>query len=125
MIKQEAGLALAEAPPTAIPFTKQHFNGGSHTPIVLKGIANIVGVTRLLSNASLEFCPKALTVIYGRKGSGKSGFVRFLRTACRTRIENEAKLKVLVDDYGAGKGTVSDVILIHAVEGGVRIALYA
>src|SRR3546814_6108347 len=31
MIKQEAGLALAEAPPTAIPFTKQPFNGGRHT----------------------------------------------------------------------------------------------
>src|SRR3546814_14642414 len=97
MIKQEAGLALAEAPPTAIPFTKQHFNGGSHTPIVLKGIANIVGVNRLLSNASLEFCPKALTVIYGRNGSGKSGFVRLLRKACRHRIENAANLKGIHD----------------------------
>src|SRR3546814_7936200 len=55
MIKQEAGLALAEAPPTAIPFTKQPFNGRSHTPIVLKVIANIVGVNPLLSNASLDF----------------------------------------------------------------------
>ena len=122
MIKQEAGLALAEVPPTAIPFTKQHFNGGSHTPIVLKGIANIVGVNRLLSNASLEFCPKALTVIYGRNGSGKSGFVRILRTACRTRIENAATLKVLADVYGDGKGALSADILIDAGAGEVPIA---
>src|SRR3546814_18521326 len=55
MIMQEAGLALAEAPPTAIPFTHQHFNGGSHTHIALNGIANIFGRNRLLSNATTDF----------------------------------------------------------------------
>lgn len=122
MIKQVAGLSVAEAPPTPIPFTKAHFHGGSHTPIVLKGIANVVGVNRLLSNASLEFCPKALTVIYGRNGSGKSGFVRILRTACRSRIENAATLKVLADVYGDGKGALSADIMIDAGAGELPIA---
>lgn len=34
MIKSAAGLTLAETPATADPFTKAHFSGGSHTPIV-------------------------------------------------------------------------------------------
>ncbi len=122
MIKHAAGFTLAEAPPAADPFTKAHFSGGCHTPIVLKGIANITGVNRLVANASLDFCPKALTVVYGRNGSGKSGFVRVLRTACRTRIESAATLKVLADVYGDGKGALSADIMIDAGAGDVPIA---
>ena len=121
MIKQAAGFALAEAPPAADPFTKAHFSGGSHTPIILKGIANIAGVNRLVANAALNFCPKALTIVYGRNGSGKSGFVRILRTACRTRIENPATLKVLADVYGDGKGALAADIMIDAGAGDVPI----
>ena len=121
MIKQAAGFALTEAPPAADPFTKAHFSGGSHTPIILKGIANIAGVNRLVANAALNFCPKALTIVYGRNGSGKSGFVRILRTACRTRIENPATLKVLADVYGDGKGALAADIMIDAGAGDVPI----
>ena len=121
MIKQAAGFALADAPPAADPFTKVHFSGGSHTPIILKGIANIAGVNRLVANAALNFCPKALTIVYGRNGSGKSGFVRILRTACRTRIENPATLKVLADVYGDGKGALAADIMIDAGAGDVPI----
>ena len=122
MIKHTAGFMLAQAPPSADPFTKAHFSGGSHTPIVLKGIANIAGVNRLVENAAINFCPKALTVVYGRNGSGKSGFVRILRTACRTRIESAATLKVLGDVYGDGKAALSADIIIDAGAGDVPIA---
>jgi len=122
MIKHAAGFTLAETPAAADLFTKAHFRGGSHTPIVLKGINNITGVNRLAANASLDFCPKALTVVYGRNGSGKSGFVRILRTACRTRIESAATLKVLADVYGDGKGALSADIMIDAGAGDVPIA---
>ena len=97
MIKQVAGLDVGTPAPVPVPFAKAHFGGGKQQPIVLKGIANVENVNRLVSKARLDFCPKALTVIYGRNGSGKSGFVRILRTACRTRVENPAKLKVLAD----------------------------
>lgn len=122
MIKHSAGLTFAETPPTIEPFNKAHFGGSSHTPIILKGIANIAGVNRLVANAFLEFCPKALTIVYGRNGSGKSGFVRILRTACRTRIEDAATLKVLADVYGDGKGALSADIMIDAGTGDVPIA---
>ena len=121
MIKKEAGFSLTTEPPAAIPFGKEHFGGGKHPPIILKGIANVTGVNRLVSNARLTFCPKALTIIYGRNGSGKSGFVRILRTACRTRIENPATRKVLADVYGDGKGAQAAEILIDTGTGDIPI----
>lgn len=84
MIKKAAGFTLANPTPTPEPFEKAHFGGGKQQPVVLKGIANVENVNRLVPQAKLAFCPTALTVIYGRNGSGKSGFVRILRTACRT-----------------------------------------
>lgn len=122
MIRKSAGLQQATEPPAAVAFTKEHFGGGKHPPIVLKGIANVEGVNRLVAKASLTFCPTALTVVYGRNGSGKSGFVRILRTACRTRIENQATLKVLADVYGDGSGAQAADIIIDIGAGDTPIA---
>ena len=117
MIKADAGFTLPSPPPAAMPFTKAHFASSTNTPITLKGISNITGVNRLINKASLTFCPKALTIVYGRNGSGKSGFVRILRTACRTRIENEKTLKVLADVYGGGTPVQSAEIIVDAGSG--------
>jgi energy-coupling factor transporter ATP-binding protein EcfA2 len=122
MIKQAAGFNLASEPPAPIAFAKEHFGGCEQPPVVLKGIANVEGVNRLVAKASLRFCPKALTIVYGRNGSGKSGFVRILRTACRTRIENPAILKVLADVYGDGTGAQAADILVDLGNGDVPIA---
>lgn len=122
MIKETAGLDLLTPAPTPVPFAKDHFGDCKRDPIVLKGIANVENVNRLVSKAGLGFCPKALTVVYGRNGSGKSGFVRILRTACRTRVENPAKLKVLEDVYGGSSGPQTADILIDAGSGDTSIA---
>jgi energy-coupling factor transporter ATP-binding protein EcfA2 len=121
MVKSSAGLVLVAQAPIPTPFTKEHYGTGKHQPIILKGIANVENVNRLASKASLTFCPSALTVIYGRNGSGKSGFVRILRTACRTRVENPAKLKVLADVYGTTNGPQTADILIDAGAGEIAI----
>lgn len=121
MVKSASGFKLSVAAPKAVPFTKAHFGGGKHQPIILKGIANVQNVNRLTANASLTFCPKALTIVYGRNGSGKSGFVRILRTACRTRVENPAKLKVLADVYGGVAGPQTAEIVIDAGDGDTTI----
>ena len=122
MIKQAAGFDMKPPAPIPAPFTKVHFGGGKQQSITLKGIANVENVNRLISKAGLDFCPKALTVIYGRNGSGKSGFVRILRTACRTRVENPAKLKVLADVYGSSNGPQAADIIIDAGSGDTSIA---
>lgn len=112
MIKAAAGLPTSAVPPAPIPFEKSHFGGVLKHSVVLKGIANVDNVNRLVPKAGMNFCPTNLTVIYGRNGSGKSGFVRILRTACRTRIENAAKLRVLADVYGDATGPQSADVLI-------------
>lgn len=117
IIKAGAGLALDTPPPAPVPFTKAHFGGVKHQPVVLKGITNVQGVNRLVPEAQLTFCPAGLTVVYGRNGSGKSGFVRILRTACRTRIEKAGQLKVLADVYGDGLGPQSADIIIDTGAG--------
>ena len=114
LVRSSGGLPLEKAPPAPMPFEKSHFGGGKQQPVVLKGIANVENVNRLVPKAALTFCPDKLTVIYGRNGSGKSGFVRILRTACRTRVENPAKLRVLADVYGSESGAQSADILIDA-----------
>ncbi|MBX2866753.1 AAA family ATPase [Candidatus Kaiserbacteria bacterium] len=121
MVKEIAGFKLSSKPPAAIPFTKSHFAAGATTPLTLKGITNIQNINQLTANAQLDFCPKALTIIYGRNGSGKSGFARILRTACRTRIENPAKLKVLSDVYGDSSGPQAADIVIDNGSGDTSI----
>ena len=113
IIKVAAGLPINTAPPAPIPFQKPHFGGVSKHAVVLKGIANVENVNRLIPKAGMTFCPKNLTVIYGRNGSGKSGFVRILRTSCRSRIEDASKLRVLADVYGVATGPQSADILVE------------
>lgn len=113
MVKAAAGLPVDTAPPAAVHFEKAHFGGAAPHTVVLKSLTGVENINRLIPKASLSFCPNNLTVIYGRNGSGKSGFVRILRTACRTRIENAAKLKVLADVYGGGSGPQSADILVN------------
>ncbi|NOE24829.1 AAA family ATPase [Ruegeria sp. HKCCD6157] len=122
MIKHQVGFELDSPAKEPVVFEKAHFGGSKHKPIVLKGIGKVENVNRLASNASLEFCPKALTVVYGRNGSGKSGFVRILRTACRTRIEHSAKLEILRDVYGGSDGPQTAEIIIDEGSGDVAIA---
>src|SRR5260370_34588281 len=50
--------------------------------VVLDDIAN---VNRLAKDAALSLAPDGLTLIYGDNGSGKSGFIRILKKACRAR----------------------------------------
>ncbi|CAP56766.1 AAA family ATPase [Gluconacetobacter diazotrophicus] len=112
MVKAAVGLPTGAGQPAPVPFEKAHFRSASKHSIALKGVANVENINRLIPKAGLTFCPNNLSVIYGRNGSGKSGFVRILRTACRTRIENAAKLRVLADVYGDAPGPQSADILV-------------
>ena len=113
LVKKKAGFALATEPPTPDPLTKSHLSSAQAGPsIELKKIENIQHVNQLVPSASLEFKPGGLTLIYGLNGSGKSGFVRIFRTACRTRIENPAKLKILADVYSSSSGPQEADIII-------------
>ncbi len=56
-------------------------------PISLVSIKNPTAINALASQQELTFEASGLTVIYGDNGSGKSGYVRVLKHACRSRDE--------------------------------------
>lgn len=57
--------------------------------IVLKAIRDLVHVNRIAPGQKLNFAPSGMTVIYGGNGSGKSGYVRVMKRACRARDQAE------------------------------------
>jgi hypothetical protein len=122
LIKEKAGFALVAKPPAPTPLSKAHLSAvTSGSPLQIKAIRNVKNVNRLVPAAALSFAPNGLTVAYGRNGSGKSGFVRIFRTACRTRTDNPAKLKVLADVYGSGGGPQEAEIVIDLGSGDVVV----
>jgi hypothetical protein len=59
------------------------------THVKLVGMKNLRHVNRLAENQRLPLAPKGLSVIYGDNGSGKSGYSRVLKHACRARDQIE------------------------------------
>ena len=78
------------------PLEAKHIAPGSveGEPIRLLSIKNPVGINALASDQNLKFAPAGLTVVYGDNGSGKSGYVRVLKHACRSR---DSKIAILPD----------------------------
>ena len=62
-------------------------------PVAITGLRDAVGVNALASDQGLSFAASGLTIVYGDNGSGKSGFVRVLKSACRSRDEKTAILR--------------------------------
>lgn len=62
--------------------------------VVLKAMRNLKHVNRIASGQKLNFAATGMTVIYGGNGTGKSGYARAMKRACRARDQVE---KVLPD----------------------------
>lgn len=74
---------------THTPIAQSHIvaETSAAEPISLVSIKNTTAINALASQQELSFEPSGLTVIYGDNGSGKSGYVRVLKHACRSRDE--------------------------------------
>ncbi len=57
--------------------------------VILKEIGNLTHVNRIASDQKLGFSQVGMSVIYGGNGSGKSGYVRVMKQACRCRDQSE------------------------------------
>lgn len=62
-------------------------------PVSITALRDLVGVNALASGHGLTFAAGGLSIVYGDNGSGKSGFVRVLKSACRCRDESTAILR--------------------------------
>ena len=61
----------------------------ANTHIQLQAIKNLLNVNAIAENQQLAVSTAGMTVIYGDNGSGKSGYSRVLKRACRARDQSE------------------------------------
>lgn len=81
-------VTTAESVPKSEPLDESHLppSSGLESSVTLVSIGNLQRVNRLPSDQVLTFgIAPSLTVIYGDNGSGKSGYARVIKKACRTR----------------------------------------
>ena len=73
------------------PLAAQHLPAAATAgqAIVLKCMRDLKNVNRIAPGQRLEFAPIGLTVIYGGNGTGKSGYGRVMKRACRARDQTE------------------------------------
>jgi energy-coupling factor transporter ATP-binding protein EcfA2 len=85
----------------AVPLDATHLpvRSTTETNLRLVTLDEITNVNRLAKDAALSISPAGLTLIYGDNGSGKSGFIRILKKACRARDHEE----ILPDIFAGGK----------------------
>ncbi|MCF8466212.1 MAG: AAA family ATPase [Sneathiella sp.] len=76
---------------TAKPLSKDQLpvDPGAGESISLASITNVAGVNQLASGQTLDFEQNGLTIVYGQNGTGKSGYTRILKNACRSRHAGE------------------------------------
>lgn len=117
MLKEHHGLVDPENPaPKPKPLSEADVSGAPQVPmkLTLKALSNLHNVNAIPDGEHLKFGHEGLTVIYGENGSGKSGYARILKRACRARDTMErllpnvfvggtsgsarASLKISVDD---------------------------
>ncbi|NLX26528.1 MAG: AAA family ATPase [Lentisphaerae bacterium] len=69
-----------------IPLTEEHLPDKSAVlaEVALVSIFHRHGVNALAENQTLKFAPN-LTIVYGDNAAGKTGYIRILKSACRTR----------------------------------------
>ncbi|PZS83734.1 ATPase [Stenotrophomonas maltophilia] len=87
----------------------------STTYVELLAMKSMRNVNAIAENQCLPFNASGMTVIYGDNGSGKSGYSRVLKRACRARDQNEAIHPNA--HLPAGKAGVPEAIFEVSVDG--------
>lgn len=74
-------------------------NPNASTAINISKLSNIKHVNNLANDQELAFSDKGITVIYGGNGSGKSGYTRILKSACRARHRDRILTNVFAPEF--------------------------
>jgi len=90
LLKKENGIDVDGAV-EAVPLANEHLPGDQApgetvTLVVLRDLEN---VNQIPNDHALTFAELGMTVIYGGNGSGKSGYARVMKRACRARDQSE------------------------------------
>jgi len=54
-------------------------------PLKIESVSDVTGINALSCTKPISFGDKSLSIVYGRNGSGKSGYIRLLKHICSTR----------------------------------------
>lgn len=113
MLKEAEGLVDPARPaPMPKPLSEHHLTASREGPrLILKRLNNVTGVNALVAEQELLFSHQGITAVYGENGTGKSGYARVLKRACRARDQVE-KIHPNVFDDGPS-GPASAVFNIH------------
>jgi len=87
----------------------------SKSVVILKSMRGVKNVNALAPNQILKFAPKGVTVVYGCNASGKSGYSRVLKKACRARGQVEDILPNVFATYDPN--TVAEAFFDISVDG--------
>lgn len=76
---------------TPVPLAQEHLPAPATpaAPISLVSLRDLKNVNRIATGQKLAFSPTGMTIVYGGNGSGKSGYARVLKRACRARDSSE------------------------------------
>jgi len=105
------GLLPAETqPPATQPLSEEHLPPDVHSnqAVALTAIEDIQHVNALACKQPLVFGSTGLTVVYGDNASGKSGYARILKCACRARSRPK---RILPNVFGATTLDVASAII--------------
>jgi energy-coupling factor transporter ATP-binding protein EcfA2 len=90
MLKLQHGLANGKemaVKPERLSQKEIPLQSASGVKITLKNIRNLKNVNAIVPGQSIAFNHTGMTIIYGKNASGKSGYARVLKKACRARGE--------------------------------------
>ncbi|MHC4475012.1 MAG: AAA family ATPase [Planctomycetota bacterium] len=103
ILKASHGLADDKDAPKARPLTRGAVSGAPAVAarVTLKAMKNLCNVNAIPDGRGLPFGHEGLTVIYGENASGKSGYARVLKRACRARDTAE-RIHPNIFEHGSG-----------------------
>jgi len=115
MAKAHHKLVPPEAALAPIPLQSSHLptSSAKANPTVLLTMQDVKNVNALAPGHKISFAPKGLTIIYGGNGTGKSGYARVLKRACRARDGGGA---ILPNIHGAGPHDLPEASFIIAAD---------
>lgn len=117
MLKSSSGLLPEEAVlPEPQPIRKGEISGAPRVKanIILKSVKNLRNVNRIPDDSEIPFGHHGVTVIYGENGSGKSGYARVLKRACRARDREE---RILPNVFGPNPGSPASATFKLSLDG--------
>src|SRR6266508_3353290 len=118
LLKAEHGIIQSKLKSDPLDAKHLPVRSASATNLRLVALDDIANVNRLAKDAALSLASGGLTLIYGDNGSGKSGFIRILKKACRAR-DDEA---ILPDVYATKRANSPASARFTVEEGTTKLA---